>query len=327
MWIMWTIVKLPFLLLPIAFILFDDFSEKLIRMLFRLFVAIMVLSMLVVLVRYALHFQDINQSLLTGGRMPVPYSHIRYSLLLTVAFFVSVWLYQNDGKQKHYLLVLFFLFSAIHIISVRSGLLSLYVGLLFLLLYFMLLKQQWKNSIVAVVILFFLLIVAYKTIPSLQNRIGFMRYDISQWQQGNIDGNSDAMRIASIVNGYKLWQQNPWLGVGAGDVLVESKQLEQITFPNIHQETSLKMPHNEILWTACVLGVLGVLLFFVAWLLPVFFIANQLNWLYGAIQLVFFVSFMVEYTLEEQIGGTFFVLFQLLFYKWFSTQKWNPSRL
>jgi O-antigen ligase len=87
------------------------------------------------------------------------------------------------------------------------------------------------------------------------------------------------------------------------------------------------MPHNEILWTACVLGVLGVALFFVAWLFPLFVFAHQLHWLYVAIQLVFFVSFMVEYTIEEQIGGTFFVLFQLLFYKWFSTEKWNPSRL
>jgi O-antigen ligase len=168
---------------------------------------------------------------------------------------------------------------------------------------------------------------AYKTIPSLQNRIAFMRYDFGQWKQGNIDGNSDAMRLASIVTGYQLWQQNVWVGVGSGDILDASKQLEQSLFPNIHDETSLKMPHNEILWTACVLGVLGVVLFFVAWLLPLFVFAHQLHWLYVAIQLVFFVSFMVEYTIEEQIGGTFFVLFQLLFYKWFSLEKWNPSRL
>jgi len=128
-----------------------------------------------------------------------------------------------------------------------------------------------------------------------------MRYDFGQWKEGNIDGNSDAMRLASIVTGYQLWQQNMWLGVGSGDILEASKKLEQSLF--------------------------GVALFFVAWLFPLFVFAHQLNWLYVAIQLVFFVSFMVEYTIEEQIGGTFFVLFQLLFYKWFSTEKWNPSRL
>lgn len=326
-WFIWMRLKLPFLLLPIAFFLFGDFSERLIRMLFRLFVGTMVVSMCVVLVRYSLHFQEINQSLLSGGRMPVPYSHIRYSLLLATAFFIGIWLYVNEGKQKYYLIILLFLFSSLHVISVRSGLLTLYVGVFFLLLYFLLLKNQWWIGLGGVMVVILLTTAAYKTIPSLQNRMAFMRYDFGQWKQGNIDGNSDAMRLASIVTGYQLWLQNKWLGVGAGDVADASKQMEKSLFPNIHDEASLKMPHNEILWTACVLGLLGVTMFVVAWVMPSIIFIQQLNWLYLTIQLVFFVSFMVEYTLEEQIGGTFFVLFQMLFYKWFSTQKWNPSQL
>jgi O-antigen ligase len=326
MWAMWLTLKLPFLILPLAFILMEDFSSSFIRHVLKIFVWVMIGSMIIVFIRYALHYEQINVSLSAGGRMPVPYSHIRYSLLLTVACFVSVWFYWT-GKHKFYLFSTLFFFGSLHLISVRSGLLALYAGLSFVLVYFVVVQKQWKFGLVGIVAAVLISFAAYKTIPSLQNRIAFMRYDFGQWKEGNIDGNSDAMRLASIVTGYHLWQKNVWLGVGSGDILNESKQLEQSLFPNIHDETSLKMPHNEILWTACVLGVLGVVLFFVAWLLPLFVFAHQLHWLYVAIQLVFFVSFMVEYTIEEQIGGTFFVLFQLLFYKWFSLEKWNPSRL
>lgn len=326
MWAMWLTLKLPFLILPIAFILMEDFSAGFICHVLKIFVWVMIGSMIIVFIRYALHYEQINSALSAGGRMPVPYSHIRYSLLLTVACFVSVWFYWT-GKHKFYLFSTLFFFGSLHLISVRSGLLALYAGLSFVLVYFVVVQKQWKFGLIGIVAAVLISLAAYKTIPSLQNRIAFMRYDFGQWKEGNIDGNSDAMRLASIVTGYQLWQQNMWLGVGSGDILEASKKLEQSLFPNIHEETSLKMPHNEMLWTACVLGVLGVALFFVAWLFPLFVFAHQLNWLYVAIQLVFFVSFMVEYTIEEQIGGTFFVLFQLLFYKWFSTGKWNPSRL
>lgn len=326
MWAMWLALKLPFLILPIAFILMEDFSAVFIRHVFTVFIGVMIGSMIVVFIRYTLDYEQINISLSAGGRMPVPYSHIRYSLLLTVANFVSIWLYWTR-KHMFYLFAALFFFGSLHFISVRSGLLALYVGLTFILIYFAVVKKHWKYGLIGIVASILISITAYQTIPSLQNRIAFMRYDFGQWKQGNIDGNSDAMRLASIVTGYQLWQKNVWLGVGSGDILHDSKQLEQSLFPNIHDATSLKMPHNEFLWTVCVLGVLGLVLFFVAWILPFFVFAHQLHWLYVAIQLVFFVSFMVEYTIEEQIGGTFFVLFQLLFYKWFSTEKWNPSRL
>ncbi len=326
MWTIWLTLKLPFLILPVAFILMEDFSAGFICHVLKIFVWVMIGSMIIVFIRYALHYEQINVSLSAGGRMPVPYSHIRYSLLLTVACFVSVWFYWT-GKHKFYLFSTLFFFCSLHLISVRSGLLALYAGLSFVLVYFIVVQKQWKFGLIGIVAAVLISLAAYKTIPSLQNRIAFMRYDFGQWKEGNIDGNSDAMRLASIVAGYQLWQKNVWLGVGSGEILKDSKQLEQSLFPNIHDESSLKMPHNEILWTACVLGVLGLALFLVAWLFPLFVFAHQLNWLYVAIQLVFFVSFMVEYTIEEQIGGTFFVLFQLLFYKWFSLEKWNLSRL
>jgi len=169
--------------------------------------------------------------------------------------------------------------------------------------------------------------IGYKTIPSLQNRMSFMRYDWNQWQSGNIDGNSDAMRMASIVSGYELWKQHFWLGVGSGDILEESKKMEASLFTNIKEDKSFKMPHNEFLWTACATGFYGLVIFFLGWLLPFYFFRNEINWLFIVLQLIFFVSFLVEYTLEEQIGGTFFVLFELLFFKWFITERWRQYRL
>jgi len=176
MWAMWLTLKLPFLILPLAFILMEDFSSSFIRHVLKIFVWVMIGSMIIVFIRYALHFEQINVSLSAGGRMPVPYSHIRYSLLLTVACFVSVWFYWT-GKHKFYLFSTLFFFGSLHLISVRSGLLALYAGLSFVLVYFVVVQKQWKFGLIGIVAAVLISLAAYKTIPSLQNRIAFMRYD------------------------------------------------------------------------------------------------------------------------------------------------------
>ncbi len=318
-WLSWLLLKLPFLVLPIAFWLLPPISEKVIAKILKVYVLLMVISSGVFLFRYIQHFQQINESFFSGGRMPVPFSHIRYSLLLVFAFFATIWLYINSYK-KWLLFVWAYLFIAIHILSVRSGLLSLYVGLAFTVVYFSFKTRQWKLILGMTLSAIIIGWLSFTFAPSLQNRISYMRYDYSQWQIGKIDGNSDAMRLASLKTGVELFKKNIWFGVGTGDILKESKEMSRQLFPTVVSEESRKMPHNEFLWTLSSTGIIGMIFFLMAWLLPLWLFKSRTTYIGLIFHLVMAVSFMVEYTLEEQVGGTLFMLFSMLFLKRMSAE-------
>jgi O-antigen ligase len=81
------------------------------------------------------------------------------------------------------------------------------------------------------------------------------------------------------------------------------------------------MPHNQFLWILSSTGVLGLLFFVLAWLLPLWSNRNKLNLIVILFHSIMAISFMVEYTLEEQVGGTFFMIFSMFFLKQMSSYK------
>jgi O-antigen ligase len=311
MWAMWLTIKIPFLILPLSFFLLPEIKQETLKKILALYVGIMIISSLVVFGKYAMHFEKINNEFLLGGKVPAPFSHIRYSLLLSFAFFSCVWLYTLQ-KSKWPQIAGFYLFVAIHILGVRSGLLSLYAGVLFSVLYFIFKTKSWKLSAVIILLTALSATIAVNHLPTLRNRVAYMKYDYSQWKEGKIDGNSDAMRLASLQSGVALWKENFWMGTGTGDVLSESKTASKKLFPQIAEEENRKMPHNQFLWIGCSMGVIGMIFFLLSWLLPWFIRWRHLNYIAIIFQLIMLVSFMAEYTLEEQVGGTFFILFNSL---------------
>ncbi len=320
MWLIWVKLKLPFLLFPIAFfIAWQSIATIVLDALKTLWIVIFA-SSIFVLTSYILNFEVLNESFFSGGAMPTPFSHIRYSLLLVISFFIILF-YQKKG---YYILLTYF-FIFIHLLSVRSGIAALYGGLVVYILYTIFQFQNWKKSLLVLISAMLLAMGSYRFFPSIKNKLSYMRYDIGQWQQGKIDGNSDAMRISSILTGVEMAKENLWIGVGAGDILKEAKTKHQQLFPNVLEDQSRKMPHNEFLWTLCVSGIIGLSAFLMAWLCPIFYFRNEISISFIIIQFVFAASFMVEYTLEEQIGGTLFILLFLLFLSLFNQQKCQHS--
>lgn len=313
-WLDWVRLTLPFLLIPIAFYGIGPLNKNQLKKLLSIFVGIMSVSLFCVLVWFGLHYEEISGNLLRGQPIPTPHSHIRFSLLLATAFFCSMWLRKTS---RWWWLAALYLFIGIHILSVRSALLSLYIGMLFFAFRFIF-SEQRVLGLVIIVNTFVLLVVAYTHVPSLQNRLNFMKYDFEQWQAGNIEGNSDGMRLASIQSGWELWHNNFWTGVGAGDIRQESVNAVRENYPSISDEKNLKMPHNQFLWTACASGAFGLAILLFVFFFPIWHFRHEMDWLFVAMQLLFFTALMVEYMLETQVGGTFYILFQSLFYSYYS---------
>ncbi|MEN9611047.1 MAG: hypothetical protein RLZZ628_1861, partial [Bacteroidota bacterium] len=78
-------LRLPFVILPIAFMSLPAFTSRQLYSLFYGFVILMSLISSGVLMNYALHFEAINPIIKMGKHVPVPLDHIRFSVELSFA--------------------------------------------------------------------------------------------------------------------------------------------------------------------------------------------------------------------------------------------------
>ena len=72
------------------------------------------------------------------------------------------------------------------------------------------------------------------------------------------------------------------------------------------------LPHNQYILAFATLGLLGLLIFTLLTIWPIFYLGGQKDFLFLGSQLMLMASFMVEHTMESQIGVALY-LFILLF--------------
>ncbi len=316
-WLNWVRIKLPYLFLPIAFAsVKKPEQQKFIALLYG-FILVFFISTLLVIFNYAMNYAFINNSIFSGRSIPMPFSHIRFTLMLAFSFFCCYYLYEKRlflfyaGEKWLQLFLMAFSFTALHILSVRSGLLALYLGAFFLLLRYMINQKKYVPGLVLFLLLTSAPFVAYRLVPSLQNKLVFMQYDLKGLRDGEINYRYDLMRLSSMKIGLEVWSNNKLWGVGAGDLKESMNTTYERLLPQLNPQNRL-MPHNELVWVLASLGTVGFLLFLFAFTFPVFYQNNYRHWLLVVLHLILFSSFLTEATLEEQIGTGFYITFLLV---------------
>lgn len=315
-WLRLVQTRLPFLVLPWAFANLPSLSERQWKSVLYLLVWFMVGVCLVVGINFLLHFDAIIEGLGRGNPVPVPRSHVRFSLIVATAVVAGGWLWKQgfwlwrSWENKALGAASIFLFVFLHILSVRSGLFSLYAALFFVLLRYVWLSRRWFAGLTALAVLLAGLWAATETMPSLKMRIAYMKYD---WERfAAEDGGhlySDAVRWISLQSGWALWQQNPILGTGAGDLLNETKRNTAAMFPAYAQEP--RLPHNQFVFIMASTGLGGLTLSLLALFWPIF--NGRKNALFVSFQAMAFASFLIECTLENAIGVAWFLFYSLWF--------------
>lgn len=311
-WWNFTRVHLPFLFLPLSFLALKTFSKKQFETIVITYVLVFLVSTLFVLGNYFWHFKNINEQIIRGGSIPMPYSHIRYALLVVMAFFASLWLSINSQiiSKKFSLAVAAFFFLVIHILSVRSAVFSLYAAFIVFLFYQL---KSWgvkKVSLVFAVVIVFVSIIFF-TVPSLKNKINYMRYDLREYANNNNLDASDGMRIRSWKAGFEVALRQPFYGVGYGDIYEEMSKWYEQHFPEL-QTDQKKLPHNQFLWWWLSIGWLGLFVSIVALLFPLIVKWNRTDWLIKVFYVVLFTSFLWEPTIEEQMGTGFCIVWLMM---------------
>jgi len=317
-WLNWVRIKLPYLALPLAFAPMARLEDKKFTLILYGYMLVFFTSTSVVLSNYFAHYQQMNESFFKGGSIPMPFSHIRYTLMIALSFFCAVYCLQSKkyvwtpAEKWFQVVYAAFAFIALHILTVRSALIGLYLGIIFLAFRQVFIYRRFITGAAVLALLVTTAFVVYQLVPSVRNKASYMSYDLSQYQEGKINKHSDAMRLLSMQVGLEIWENHPWIGAGAGSLKAETDKIYERDHPEIPL-LERRQPHNQFIWVMATTGAIGLLLFLTAFFYPILVKGYYKNWLMVVFYIIVFSSLFTEVTLEEQMGTGFYTIFLMLF--------------
>ncbi|MCB9255747.1 MAG: O-antigen ligase family protein [Chitinophagales bacterium] len=309
--------KLPFLLIPLSLV----FNNARSKQYFYFFVAFLIfmlnISGIIVLINFFYNLEYYKEIIAQGKHIPVPIDHIRYSLMLAFGGVSSIFFFFRKNTFLSKFDRFFFGFSAIfifillHILSVRSGLVSYYLATLFTIIFLAIESRKYFYIPILVIVLALSPYLAYHNIPSFKNKLDYMKYDLMQLREGEVGHNSDARRWRSIELGWKMYREKPLLGFGLGNMEAAVNAFYEENYSEV-EEYNRKLPHNQFLFTAVEMGFFGILILFLALFFPLVVAFKQKNVLFIILSIIILSSCMVENTLESQLGISFYLIFASL---------------
>ncbi len=152
--------------------------------------------------------------------------------------------------------------------------------------------------------------------PTLNAKVKYVLTEISMIQDPNhkLDYNfSDQGRLISYQMAFNIFQKNPVIGVGSGDVKDQMDLSYQTLHPDVPAANRL-IPHNQLLYVVLAVGSILAVIYIAMMLLP-FFLKKTRSVYTIAMAAVFLFAMQVESMLEVQFGVLVYLLFCLLFMK------------
>ena len=181
-------------------------------------------------------------------------------------------------------------------------------------------KAKWKYSVALLIILTALPFIAYKTLPTFQNRVKYFLYDFEYFKKTHyLQGANDAVRIISLKAGWNIMQQQPITGVGCGDVISETKKWYAANYPQMTEADKI-YPSGEWLMYGAGCGWPGILLFSFVMIIP-FWIKTGHRLMWCLLNATAAFGFLFDIGLEVQFGVFIYSFVVLWWWKWLKTEK------
>jgi len=309
------LLKSPILFIPLLYLSFRkiDIQRKLIFELIFCYMAAIIASLSVA--HYYFHNADLDFMVLQNKSIPVMSHiyHIEFSIILALAIILAAYriiffAWNNSFFQFLYLIAGVVCFYCLHIMSVRTGLLACYCGIITLVIIYVLNQKMYRWFIYFPILLAIGLGVGYYSSNSFKNRITLTMDDLNVLSS-NRDRNwhSVSMRVESFKNGANLLKKNLLLGVGIGDVDKEIMNQYEKDKSTLMIENR-KKPHNQFLENMLQSGLFSGILLLAILLFPV--IKKQFNNpLMISFCILCFCAMQFESILERQATVVVFSLF------------------
>lgn len=214
-----------------------------------------------------------------------------------------------------------FLLIMLHVLSVRSGLLAFYTGILIIIIHSIFVRKKLILGLGLLLSLAIMPVFAFYFVPGIRQKFYLMRYNLEQYQSGKISNLSDTQRLISYAVALKVAAQSPWIGVGAGDLYSEQEKVYKELYP----ELGPMQPHNQFISFYAGCGILGLVsfLFFLCWPL-IYQKAYKRIWDL-LVFVIIFTSMLTENTLFVSIGVNIYVFFMMLNLNTFYQKNQNKN--
>jgi len=322
MWLHIIRIKLPLLFFPIAFAGDWQLSSKQWRWIACGFIIFVFAGCCWSLWQYLQNPHYIHQQYLKAKifSTPLENDHVRFSLMVCIAAVCSVLMAkQHVSKSKWIFLalpgVLFIVY--LHILSARTGLISLYIFFVLVIFHLLLNSKKIKWFPGLLVIIIAMPVAAWFLFPTFQNRIRYNVYDLSNARENKyVQGSNDGNRIISIKAGWNVLQEHPF-GVGC-DVVNKTYEWYDKNIPQMIATDKL-FPSSEPLMYAGFAGWTGLILFFAAMLLSFFQRPKRNYFFWFVLNLIIAFSFLFDIGLEVQFGVFIYAFIVLWWWKWLNT--------
>ena len=314
-WSWFSRMMLPFLIVPFVLLRIGSVQKKWIHIFWLLCIACLFYTSLFIVKDYIFNGDKVNQIIMKGGAITTPISHIRYSLIVACVIIILLdWIIKKsivkyEYEKWVYILLFLYFFGFIHLLSVKSGIVGLYLGLFLYFSAFLLYKNKFYLWIVMVILLIGTMYAAYELIPSFKSKIAYSLWQYSEWKKGKWLFYSDIERWVSIQIGWEIITKYPLLGTGIGDL----DQLVKETYYECLNHKDVKFPHNQFIfsWASC--GILGLLS-----ILGLVYLGFQKKYwkfpLVLGLQGILLSSFLWEMTLQTQMGVCIYLYFTMTAY-------------
>ncbi|MBJ6144042.1 O-antigen ligase family protein [Hymenobacter sp. BT559] len=312
-------LQLPLLLLPLSFLLLPTWPERQRTVLWVVLIGCCLLSALGSTINYFIHYEQIDDAYMRSQVMPTVPDYIRFSLLISMSVLVGTMLLVQKALPLSWrwpvggAVLLLFVFQ--HLLAVRSGLLTMYAGGVLLLGWLAWQPKHRKTLLLLVASLAVLAGISLQLFPTLQIRIINTRYDAGLMDLTDAANNySITARFYSYKVAWVLVGEHPLAGVSKIKLDEAVASQYSYMYPQIEVAHYL-LPHNQFLYNLAAYGLLGLLVFLIAFYYPLWIGVRTKNMVLILIYTIVSLSFLAEYTLETQIGlltGIFFILLALI---------------
>ncbi|MFN0276034.1 MAG: O-antigen ligase family protein [Chitinophagales bacterium] len=311
--------KLPFLALPLGFVTLPALNKRRLYLFLMLYVVIIFIAADIVTINYLFHFKEFNEMIKVGAPIPTPMNdHIRFSIevafacILAFHLFIERFIVKFPFERWIFFAIGVLLFIILHLLAVRSGLVVLYIVMVYAFIKRMLDKRQYVRGLVLLAAIFLMGFASIHIYPSLANRMNYFFYEWQLIQEGDLKaGHSDAQRIVSTRFGFQIGKENLLLGVGVGDIKNEITEKYKDQYGE--EQISYKLPHNQYVFVFASTGIIGVIIFLYAFLYPFVEKKRYKEFLFTSFAVTVLLSCLSEHMLEIQIGTAFYLSFLLLF--------------
>jgi O-antigen ligase len=314
------LVKLPLLLLPVAFASSFRFTRRQWQVLAAIFVGLVLLGALWSIGQYLPDPAQVTAGYSRAKTVVTPLGNdrIRFSWLTAFAAILSILCASKFYRAYRWAGIAFtiagiLLVVYLHLLAVRTGLLGFYLvcfvaGITWLL-------EKKKIGLLAISFACIMPVLAYLILPGFKNRVDYLRYEMDFALKGSyIPGSTDPVRIISLKAGTYLMFRTPLMGVGFGDVQDESDRWYLRQFPQMSANDHI-LPSSEYILYGAAAGIPGLLIFLFCMLFP-FFVRVRDPFSWCLLNLGIAAGFLFDIGLEVQYGIFIYLASLLLTWKW-----------